>query len=51
MNAATLIVMDSGKEVCVDPGEKEAILEAREPGPPGGGIGRQLASDSGGGET
>jgi hypothetical protein len=44
-------VTDSGKEVCVDPGEKEAILEAGEPGPPGGGKGGQLASHSGGGET
>ncbi len=36
----------------MDPGEMEAILEAGEvkgPGPPGGGKGRQLASDSGGG--
>jgi hypothetical protein len=33
----------------VDPGEMGAILEARGPGPPGGGKGGQLASDSGGG--
>ncbi len=31
----------------MDPGEKEAILEAGGPGPPGGGKGGQLASDSG----
>jgi hypothetical protein len=34
-------------EMCVDPGGREAILEAggvRGPGPPGGGKGRQLAS-------
>ncbi len=41
-------VTDSGKGVCVDPGEKEAILEAGGPGPPGGGKGLQLAPDSGG---
>ncbi len=33
----------------MDPGEKEAILEAGGPGPPRGGKSRQLASDSGGG--
>jgi hypothetical protein len=37
--------------VCVDPGEKGAILEAGGPGPPRGGNGWQLASDSGGEET
>ncbi len=37
------------KGVCVDPGEMGAILGARGPGPPGGGKGGQLASDSGGG--
>jgi hypothetical protein len=42
-------VTDSGEGVCVDPGEKEAILEAGGPGPPGEGKGEQLASDSGGG--
>jgi hypothetical protein len=45
-------VMDAVEEMCVDPGEREAILEAggvRGPGPPGGGKGGQLASDSGGG--
>jgi hypothetical protein len=42
------IVMDSMEGVCVDPGEKEAILEARGPGPPGGEKSGQLASDSGG---
>jgi hypothetical protein len=44
-------VTDSGEGVCVDPGEKGAILEAGGPGPPGGGNGWQLASDSGGEET
>jgi hypothetical protein len=46
------IVMDGVEGMCVDPGEREAILEAggvRGPGPPGGGKGGQLASDSGGG--
>ncbi len=38
-----IVVPDSGKGVCVDPGEKEAILG---PGPPGGGKGWQLAPDS-----
>ncbi len=40
------------EEMCVDPGEIKAILEAggvRGPGPPEGGKGGQLASDSGGG--
>jgi hypothetical protein len=40
-------VTDGAEGVCVDPGEKGAILEAGEPGPPGGGKGRQLTSDSG----
>ncbi len=38
--------------MCVDPGEMEAALQAggaRGPGPPGGGKGGLLASDSGGG--
>jgi hypothetical protein len=39
-------VTDSETGVCVDPGEKGAILEAGEPGPPGGGKGWQLAPDS-----
>jgi hypothetical protein len=42
-------VTDGGEGMCVDPGEKEAILEAGGPGLPGGGKGGQLASDSGGG--
>jgi hypothetical protein len=42
-------VTDNVEGVCVDPGEKEAILEAGGPGPPGGEKGGQLASDSGGG--
>jgi hypothetical protein len=44
-------VMASKGEVCVDSGEKGAILEAGGPGPLGGGKGWQLASDSGGEET
>jgi hypothetical protein len=44
-------VTDSGEGVCVDPGERGAILEAGGPSPPGGGKGWQLASDSGGEET
>jgi hypothetical protein len=40
------IVTDSGKGVCVDPGENGAILEAGGPGPPGGGKGWPLAPDS-----
>jgi hypothetical protein len=46
-----ITVTDSGEGVCVDPKEKGAILEAGGPGPPGGGKGWQLASDSGGEET
>ncbi len=42
------ILTDSGKEVCVDPGEEGTILETRGAGPPGGGKGQQLAPDSGG---
>jgi hypothetical protein len=45
-------VTDSVEGVCVDSGETGAILEARGvggPGSPGGGKGKQLASDSGGG--
>ncbi len=44
--------MNGAEEVCVDTGKSEAILEAggvRGPGPPGGGKGGQLASDSRGG--
>ncbi len=48
-NRSIITVTDSGEGVCVDPGEKEAILEAGGPGPPGEGKGGQLASDSGGG--
>ncbi len=44
-------VTDSKEGVCVDPGEKGAILEAGGPGPPGGRKGWQLSSDSGGEET
>jgi hypothetical protein len=45
-------VTDGVEGVCVDPGEMGTILEAGEvggPGPPGGGKGGQLVSDSGGG--
>jgi hypothetical protein len=41
--------MDGAERVCVDPEEMGAILRARGLGPPGGGNGGQLASDSGGG--
>ncbi len=51
LRSNTIIVTDSGEGVCVDPGEKGAILEPGGPGPPGGGKGWQLASDSGGEET
>jgi hypothetical protein len=43
-----LVVADSGGGVCVDPGEKGAILETGGPGPPEKGKGRQLSPDSGG---
>ncbi len=45
-------LMDNGTKMCVDPGGSGAILrvgENGEPGPPGGGEDRQLASDIGGG--
>jgi hypothetical protein len=48
----TASVTDGVVGVCVDPGEMGAILEAGGiggPGPPWGGKGEQLASDSGGG--
>jgi hypothetical protein len=51
LRSNTVIVTDSVEGVCVDPGEKGAILEAGGPGLPGGGKGWQLASDSGGEET
>jgi hypothetical protein len=41
-------VADSGEGVCVDPGEKGAILETGGPGPSKKGKGQQLALDSGG---
>jgi hypothetical protein len=47
-----IVVTDAVEGVCVDPGEREAILEARGVRGPsllGGGKGGQLASDSGGG--
>jgi hypothetical protein len=44
-----LIVTDGVEGVYVDPGENEAMLNARGPGPPGGEKGRHLALDSGGG--
>jgi hypothetical protein len=43
-----LRVTDSGKGVCVDPGEREAILGMGGPGPLEKGRGQQLAPDSGG---
>ncbi len=53
VTALTVVTVTDGVEgVCLDPGETGAILEAGVvwgPGPPGGGKGRQLASDSGGG--
>jgi hypothetical protein len=42
------LVTDSGEGVCVDPGEREAILGTGGPGPPEKGKGQQLAPDSGG---
>jgi hypothetical protein len=44
-------VTDSGEGVCVDPGEREAVLGTRAPSPPERGKRQQLAPDSGGGET
>jgi hypothetical protein len=41
-------VEDSGEGVCVDPGEKGAILGTGVPSPPERGKGRQLVPDSGG---
>jgi hypothetical protein len=52
LSLAIVTVTDGVEGVCVDPGETGAILEAGGvggPGPPGGGKGGQLASDSGGG--
>ncbi len=46
-----ITVTDSKGEVCVDPGEKGAILEAGGPSPPEEGKDWQLASDSRGEET
>jgi hypothetical protein len=45
------IVTDSEEGVCVDPGERDAILGTGGPGPPGKGEEQQLLPDSGGGET
>jgi hypothetical protein len=42
-------ITDGAEGVSVDSGEMGAILGAGGPGPPGGGKGGQLASDSGGG--
>ncbi len=39
--------MDSGEGVCVDPGERKAILGTGGSGPPERGKGQQLAPDSG----
>jgi hypothetical protein len=46
-----VIVTDSEEGVCVDPGERDAILGTGGPGPPEKGEGQQLVPDSGGGET
>ncbi len=48
LSGSVRVVTDSVEGLCVDPGEKGAILEARGPSPPGGGKGWQLATDSGG---
>jgi hypothetical protein len=45
------IVTDSEEGVCMDPGERDAILGTGGPGPQGKGEGQQLLPDSGGGET
>ncbi len=47
-NSTRGTVTDSEEGVCVDPGEKGAILETGGPGPPERGKGWQLAPDSGG---
>jgi hypothetical protein len=44
------IVTDNEEGVCVDPGERGAILETGGPGPPERGKGQQLAPDSRGEE-
>ncbi len=44
-------VTDSEEGVCVDLGERDAILGAGGPGPPERGKGQQLVPDSGEGET
>ncbi len=46
-----ILVTDNEGGVCVDPGERGAILENGGPGPPERGKGWQLAPDSGGEET
>jgi hypothetical protein len=46
-NCKEVLVADSGEGVCVDPGEKGAILETGWPGPPERGKGQQLTLDSG----
>jgi hypothetical protein len=48
LNLQNNIVRDSGEGVCVDPGEREAILGTGGPGPPEKGKGQQLAPESGG---
>ncbi len=48
VNKAELSVTDSGEAVCVDPGERVAILGTGGPGPPENRKGQQLVPDSGG---
>jgi hypothetical protein len=45
MHCPIIIVTDSGKGVCVDPGEREAILGTGGARPLRKGIGQQLAPD------
>jgi hypothetical protein len=51
LNQNIIFVTDGEEGVCVDPGEREAILGMGGPGPPEKGKGQQLAPDSGGGGT
>ncbi len=51
LNQNIIFVTDGGEGVCVDPGEREAILGTGGPGPPEKGKGQQLAPDSGRGGT
>ncbi len=51
LNQNIIFVTDGEEGVCVDPGEREAILGMGGPSPPEKGKGQQLAPDSGGGGT